>query len=188
MKSDQIKQEVCHHEAGHWVIAQEMGFEATDISITIYKEDKSFSSSGSTRVFPRLENNSVEAIEEYLIKRISVLYSGVISQVIAIENTDIDTARNLLMTHGQDDERSITELLQILRGIRFPGKITSDELSQLYEIRHECWQNAETLVEKNKERIQRVARGMAPEIQTLNKPTIFNKSMLQGFAERKRSN
>lgn len=190
MQSDQkkLKLEVCHHEAGHWVIAQEMGFEATDITITIHKDGELITTSGSATVFPRLEANSIEAIEEYLIKRIAVLFSGVISQAIVIENKDKDTACNLLKTNGLDDARSTNELLQILRGIRFPGKVTGDELSQINEIQTECWKKADALIEQNKERIQRVARGMASKIQSLNRPMKFSKSMLQEFSARERSN
>ncbi|MEK8047089.1 hypothetical protein [Ideonella margarita] len=187
MQSDQRKLEICHHEAGHWVIAQAVGFEVDDITVTLFKDGKHITASGSATVFPRLEIKSVEAVEEYLVKRIVVLFSGVISESIAIENRNEFTARELLKTNGIDDARSANELLQILRGVRFPGRITIDESRQLAEVQTECWQLANALIEENQDKIRRVARGMALNVSALNKPVRFRKVMLQEFSVREHS-
>jgi hypothetical protein len=183
MKSEQIKKEVCFHEAGHWVVAQHSGFKVGEIKISIIKNGKLFSHSGSSKIFPRLESNSQKSIENYLRNRIYILFSGVISQTLCIESKNENTANSLLMSNGSDDYKTITELLCILRGICYPDANSELDNKHTLQLQGECWVYSNKIVQELKEDITTIALKMEAEIKSMNLEYVFNGEKLASWLQ-----
>lgn len=181
MKSDQIKIEVCFHEAGHWIVARHLNFKIGEVRITIKKDGGNFGHSGSARIFPRLESNSNQSIEKYLRDRIAVLFAGVISQTLSIKNNSTNTARNLLESDGADDYKTINELFYILRGVCYPGETEYLNEEQILQLQKECWEYSDKIVQSLKSDISKLAHKMAKEVISVNKEYIFEHRTLTSW-------
>lgn len=183
MKFDTEKLEAAHHEVGHWVIANYLGFKTGKISIEIKHDKKSFGHNGSSKIFPRLDSNSIKEIDLYLKNRIAVLFSGVIAQSICMKNREKYTAANLLKSTGLGDHKKIMELLPIYRGIRFPDASPKDEESQTLDIHTECWTYSDNLVQKNINLISHIAGKISMEIISTNKSFTFEFEKLNSLKD-----
>lgn len=117
---------VIHHELGHWLMAREMGFTAGKI----FLKRIGGKASGHAKVYPRASTrlSTAEAVDDYLTKRIMVLFAGVIVEVEWYRKTfvkdldedDIDHIyENGVIDHsGLNDKGKVEELLVVLAGIR----------------------------------------------------------------------
>ncbi|WP_127481458.1 M50 family metallopeptidase [Achromobacter xylosoxidans] len=181
MKSDKIKNAVCFHEAGHWVVARHFGFKTGEIRITITKDKSFFGHHGSSKIFPRLRSSSKELIEKYLRNRISVLFAGVIAQSLTIENKKENSASDLLHSDGSDDHKTVYELLYILRGVCHPDEDEDLDGTRLLKLQKECWESSDQIVQKEKIGIATLAHKMAGEISRMNYEYIFDRDKLAGW-------
>jgi hypothetical protein len=111
---------VCNHEAGHYILAREMKFKTHGISATFTFPQGHSGSSGSEPWTPLI--TSVQDIEDYLERRVQVLYAGVISEAMDIKgNYNSDYALNEWRNGGgKDDYSKFRELIQVLRNIKHP--------------------------------------------------------------------
>jgi hypothetical protein len=188
MKSDEIK-EASYHEAGHWVVARQLGFETGEIKIEIQQRGKDFGHSGSARIVPRLQIDSIkDSIEKYLRNRIAVLFAGVIAQMKFIEKykKNEETSKMLLGSHGADDHKIIKELLCILRGLLHCNEEPyldkdKEEEKQNLQLHTECWELSCRIVGEHRDAITILAKKMEEEIQDVNKPYPFSNNDLIGW-------
>ena len=185
MKSDDMKKAICYHEFGHWFTASHLGFGTGNIKIKVIKDKKYFGHKGSSKVFPRLNSNSTDSIDIYLKNRISILFSGVISQTLSIESRAENTARDLLKTDGADDYKSITELFYIFRGVRYSEQKKSNDDKHISELQDECWAFANKIINENQDTISYMVTKMKSDILKLNTTYTFtNKKLNQWLTER----
>lgn len=182
MRSDDKKAAVCYHEAGHWVVANHLGFKTGGITVQILKNGNAFGHEGSATVFPRLQSNSPEAIDVYLKNRIAVLFSGVLAQVLQLEWRNENTAAELLQSDGADDYKTVNELLCILRGVRYSYQNERMDDQHIMQLQTECWIHADEIVKDKKTIIIRLAENMAKKIRSFNSEYEFSHKELNEWA------
>lgn len=117
--TDLVKIEnICNHEAGHYIIARELGFSTNGMSI----EMRTNGHSGESVIEPWTSGiNNFTELENYLKRRIKVLYAGVISESFEMENCSDYALNEWKSGGGKDDHSKIRELTQVLRNIIYPN-------------------------------------------------------------------
>ena len=166
MSFDNYKREIIGHELGHWVSAKHLGLNvgAIKIKIDTGARGQPFHSAATT-IFIECNLNSVDDVYRHVANRISILFSGVLSQFIFTNQDNTTTAKDLLQTYGQDDESKIYELLHIARGVKFSGKMSKDnEICQKKQISDECWSKSLEIVEKRKDEISFICQKISNEL------------------------
>ncbi|EJV5744102.1 TPA: hypothetical protein ACVOYP_004555 [Vibrio alginolyticus] len=168
------KEKVIRHELGHWFVAQKLGFSAGDITIKIIVSSQggqySHKASSHINLCPSL--TSIEKIADYLIKRGSVLYAGTAFQSVV----DKRNTQDILESNGADDNRQLTELCFIWRGITFPNDTESKhELKQRHMFAEKCWKKVGEIYDSNEVSIDAAVNYIDSIIRVPNKKYTIKK-------------
>lgn len=153
----ELAKKLLKHELGHWLSAKELDFGVGDIEITIRcTGPNSYQPLGSTMIYPPCESlTNLEQVETYLISRITVLVSGVISEFYKNGRLEVEKANSALDFSADTDNIKIKELLSIARPIRFNGDYDLEDFSgQLTTIYSECWGKSEAIIKRQVELIK----------------------------------
>jgi len=140
---------ICNHEAGHYVVARENNFRTHGISALFNYPKGHSGDSGIEPWNPSI--SSIPDIEDYLERRVQVLYAGAIAEAMDIEgNYNSDYSLNEWRNgSSQNDYAKFRELIHVLRNIRHPE--TDDEQTaqkQLDEIDQMLIQKTDAIVYK----------------------------------------
>lgn len=171
MVSDKYKENVIRHEVGHWYVAKSLGFDVGKISIYFKKEAQyeSHQAHAHMNIHPSL--SSIEDIDDYLIRRVSILFAGAMFQSVS----DKRPVEKILDTNGVSDHSKLRELCHILRGIRFPNDIKAAyELEQMHKIRDEAWEKAKHIYNSNEVEIECLVERICSEVEEWNKNYVFS--------------
>lgn len=145
--TDLVKIEnICNHEAGHYIIARELGFITNGISIQMRINE----CVGQSVIEPRTSGiNGFTELENYIRRRIKVLYAGVISESYEMENFSDYALKEWNSAGGKDDYSKIRELTQVLRNIVYPKTENEPEAQrELTELDNELFGQTVEIVEK----------------------------------------
>lgn len=166
--SDRIRK-VCNHEAGHYILAREMMFNTHGISASFSFPQGHSGSSGCEPWSPSIQ--SIQDIENYLERRVKVLYAGVIAEAMDIDgNYNSDYAlKEWRNGGGKDDYSKFRELIQVLRNIRHPETIDEAEAQkQLDNIDQELIQKTGEIVYNRIELIHGIGDSLFRKVQNYN--------------------
>lgn len=181
MINDFNKKELIRHELGHWIVARELGFKIGDIKLNIFNNGHN----GSSKIFPEPFIDTIDELEKYLINRICVLYAGVISQLIFLDEKlrTAEKSAYLLNTYAADDHGKIMELIFILRAVRYEKHKISEkyEIIQKQDIVNEIWNKCYKIIEEKKKDIEHLTRKIEKEVTILNKEYIIKFDSLIGW-------
>jgi hypothetical protein len=120
---------VCMHEAGHYILTKEMGFETTGISVKFERYGGHIGNSGFKNWNPYMD--SLLKMKEFLEKRIKILYAGVIAECIDKEG-NYDGQKAIIewtIGGGRNDHSNIRELTRLIRDIDFPDTENEDDVN-----------------------------------------------------------
>ncbi|WP_405128679.1 hypothetical protein [Pseudoalteromonas sp. PB2-1] len=176
MELDAYKEHVVRHEIGHWYVAKVLGFDVGEIRIYLKKmaQYESHEAHAHINIHPSL--NKKEDISEYLVRRVSVLWAGVIFQSVS----DKRSVEKILETDCISDHSKLRELCYILRGIRFSTDTKiENELDQINAIYDETWEKAKDIYNSNEAEIERLVKKVCSEIKEWNRNYEFNALRLQ---------
>ncbi len=161
---DRIRK-ICTHEAGHYVVAKELGFTTDGISASFKMRD---GHSGSAVILPRTPGIvDLITLEHYLERRIQVLYAGVLAEAMSIDgNFDGEYAtKNWETGGGMNDHAKIRELGQVLRNIKFPISVDEESVNkELAELNDTLGKKAGQLVVKRLELIHGIGGSLAEKV------------------------
>ena len=145
---------VALHEFGKIAVANSAGINTGSVVI-------STSASGTFGQAEILINNrikSVEAVQNFLCKRILILYAGAIAQ--ALDEGCVDgTSAKILFSNEYENKSKATENLITLAAI-----IISDDnnhSSIMDRASHELWEKCKTMIEKQSDLIEMLSETMA---------------------------
>jgi hypothetical protein len=160
---------VCNHEAGHYILAREMKFNTHGISAMFSFPLGHSGSSGCEPWTPSIQ--STNDVENYLERRVQVLYAGVIAESTDVQgNYDSNYAlKEWRNGGGKDDYSKFRELIQVLRNIRYPETIEEQEAQkQLDQIDEELIQKTGGIVHERIELIHGVGDFLFRKIEEYN--------------------
>lgn len=162
MTFEEYKMGVIRHEIGHWLMAEHLNFNRGGITIKIIDTHSTRAHSGSATIYPMHSLTSHESIIKYLEDRISILFSGVIAQLLFEVDQSSKRSEELLDEYGADDNGKIEELTHIVRGITRAGTMSvENELDHKKEIREKCWKVAAIHIEKSKTILEKMSSSVA---------------------------
>lgn len=165
MTFDEYKMVVIRHEIGHWLMAEHLNFNRGGITIKITNNYHIYTHNGSATIYPMHNLTSHELIIKYLEDRISILFSGIIAQLLFETDQSSKRSQELLDEYGADDSGKIEELTHIVRGITRAGTMSvENELDHKREIREKCWKTAATYIEKSKDILDKMSLRVAENI------------------------
>jgi len=128
--SDSVRmRKICYHEAGHYVLAREKQFKTQGISVLFYFPKGHSGESGIEPWNPMIR--TIPDIENYIKRRVQVLYAGAIAEAMDIDgNYDSEYALNEWKNGGsKNDYAKFRELIHVLRNISFP-ETTDEKIAQ----------------------------------------------------------
>src|SRR5579871_4145636 len=110
---DRIRK-ICNHEAGHYIVAKEMGFETNGIAATFHTPSGHSGEAGISLWGKTI--NDLPQLDSYLEKRTKVLYAGAMAEATDINGIfdDIYAKKELENGGSTNDFAKIRELTQIL--------------------------------------------------------------------------
>ena len=157
---------ICNHEAGHYIIAKELGFITNGISIEIRIDGYS----GEAVLEPRTSGiNNFTELENYLRRRIKVLYAGVISESYEMENCSDYALNQWNSGGGKDDHSKIRELTQVLRNIIYPNTENEPEAQkELDNIDSELFGQTVEIVSERLQLIRGIASMLSVKVKEYN--------------------
>lgn len=176
MELDTYKEHVVRHEIGHWYVAKTLGFDVGEIRIYLKKMAQHESHEAHAHINLHTSLNNKEDISEYLVRRVSVLWAGVIFQSVS----DKRSVEKIIETDGISDHSKLRELCYILRGMRFPSDTKIEkELEQINAVYDETWEKAKDIYISNETEIERLVKKVCSEIKEWNIRHEFNAVRLQ---------
>lgn len=157
---------ICNHEAGHYIIAREFGFITNGISI----EMRINGYSGVTILEPRTSGiNNFTELENYLRRRIKVLYAGVISESYEMGNCSDYALYEWNSGGGKDDHSKIRELTQVLRNIVYPNTEHEPEAQkELTDLDSELFGQTVEIVSERLKLIRGIASMLSEKVKEYN--------------------
>lgn len=159
-------QNICNHEAGHYIIAKELGFITNGMSIEIRVDGYS----GESIIEPRTSGiiNFTE-LENYLRRRIKVLYAGVLSESYEMVNFSEYALNEWNSGGGKDDHSKIRELTQVLRNIVYPNTGEEREAQkELNDLDNELFAQTVEIVAERLKLIRRISLILAEKVKEYN--------------------
>lgn len=184
MNFNLYKEDVIRHELGHWLTARELGFGVGSIEINILQNRIGLGHEGVATILPCHRIEEIECLNNYVKNRIAILFSGVLSQVMAKDEAEVnsDLVEGLLASDGADDNSKIIELCHILRGSLYKDNMSAEnELEQRNEIMNACWEIACSTLKKNKKLIGFLVDKICSEVIQSNKKYTFDKSQIESW-------
>lgn len=153
--SERIRK-ICTHEAGHYVIAKDLSFITKGISVMF---DFPPAHSGESTIEPWTPSIiTFKELENYLERRIKVLFAGVMAEAMEkVGNYNQEYALNEWKRKGgMSDHAKIRELMQVIRNINHPETKDSSEI-QLTSIDEKLFNESLKMVMEKISLINRIA-------------------------------
>jgi len=173
-----IIKKITQHEVGHYIIARVYGFKTGELSLELTDYTGAHNGGAVIELGQTLHN--IEDIQNYLEKRIIILFSGVLAENLEHEIIDEDKANTSLTEGGVNDYAKIRELIHLLRNIKYPKSVSDEERQkELDEIWKSLWQSAKELILKESKLIVGVASRFASDIEFTNTKYTLTESDLK---------
>lgn len=161
----QLKQQalrVSLHEAGHYVLAARLGFVVGGMQVMVIDDA---SHSGSSEVTPATTLVDLDAVKDYLQRRIQVLKAGAYAEALSGGKVDIPLSISYAKLGADNDWAKWRELSQLLRSMRYAASSDEAELqAQLNELDTQLSEQTITLVEAQSSCIETVAHALAKKV------------------------
>src|SRR6202035_2113306 len=94
------------HECGHLVVAKCLRFETGLIRLEEHQ--------AGAEIDLHLSLRNIEEIEEYVERRVQVLYAGVLAESLYRSRVNVKRASDFLLSSAKDDFSKVKEMLRIL--------------------------------------------------------------------------
>jgi hypothetical protein len=148
------------HEVAHYIVAKLLGFNVGAISLKVTHIHQGHDAGSEITLYNGLKN--LFDTQEYLKKRIIVLYAGVLGESLSSGKINIEYAVAELHKGGKSDYDKCRELLQILNNITYPeAKDDGESTQNLKKISDELWEKAAGMVEQEHEIIVGIGTRLA---------------------------
>lgn len=185
---DICRRQLAYHEVGHWIVARAAGFKVGAIVLTVHgnladpkKKFYNFHGEGGSDIYPEPSLASIKDVDDYLLKRMAVLIAGVSAQKL-VDDRDVD---KIWSEHAVDDLGKLNELSFILRGIRYPGRISRDtEATHRGDLINEAGEVAKSLLENNQKSLAEISDFVIKGVAKLNQKFTFPSESLEEIFKR----
>lgn len=161
---------VCVHEIGHYVMAKECKFPTKGVKLQFYSPS-GHDGSNTINIFNKGLDN-IEKIKEFLVKRIKVLYAGVVAESMDIEgNYDPDYANNQWEKEGgRMDHANIRELVRLLRDLKHTETESEEQMNnELKTLDNDIINEVGNLIQSKIKLIHGIASSLHDKVKELNK-------------------
>lgn len=169
------------HEAAHYVSARVLGFKTGAIDLTM--TDLAGAHLAGAEITPACALRDLASVVDYLERRVVVLYAGAWGE--SLKNGELDperAARSLSEGGAVQDHQKASELIQLIRNIRFPDAQPEDEVqSGLTMIFDELWDRAASVVKGDHEMVEGLGRRLASDTKYVGERTTFSEEELEGL-------
>ncbi|WP_449228019.1 hypothetical protein [Azospirillum argentinense] len=166
---------VARHEVGHWLMAERQGFIPQDIEITIIDYQGSHSAGAVVNLACSL--TSIAGVQDYLRRRIQILYSGAIAEALDDCNQVNNDRAIYLWKFGnaENDRKAADDLLQLLRSVTYELPTSDAEMQQqLDTIVSELWSSAIEFTQQEHAAIGALANAIAKRVTSLGKCYVYS--------------
>lgn len=159
----QMVESIGRHEAGHYIIAKELGFKVGAISICI--TDLAGGHNAKSEIILSQGLTCCIGIQKFLESRVQVLYAGSLAESLSDHKIDHESALKIINDGGKFDYAKARELIHLIRNIKYPEANCEKSIQEgLDSIGFELWNKAAMLVEKDHEIINGLGGRLASEI------------------------
>lgn len=172
---------VAQHEVGHYVVARALGFKTGSITLTI--TDLVGGHRASSEIIPSCALEDIQAIIDYLERRATVLYSGVLAESLSNGKLNNDSALKSLRTGGGvRDYDKVRELIQLIRNLKHPSSTTEVEIqNELDLIDNDLWNRAAAIVEAEHLIVDGLGDRLASEIKFVDETFTLGKEAIEAL-------
>lgn len=161
------------HEAGHHIVAGELGFKQGDIKIVIKKQHPHTCCAHAGVIVDR-QTQDVKSIVKYCKDRVQVCFAGVLAETLKNGEIELNEAFSLFEKSGKSDHEKAKELIKILRNIKYP--YTSDlEIidMQCQKIERMLFCRTYNLIIQKQSQINGLANKLISGLKYFNEPFIY---------------
>lgn len=138
--------DVLRHEFGHLVVAKSQGFTTGEVKLQPTR------AGAIIEIVPSFKTK--EDVEDFLEKRLRVLYAGALAQSLNRGKVNTVVANKYLAETATDDYSKAREIARTLAGIKYHDATSYDDFEQkLGKMNERFYKDAMKLVEKNAELI-----------------------------------
>lgn len=170
---------IAQHEVGHYIAARVLGFRTGPISLTVVDFNRAHHATAEITLFCGLRD--LQSIEDYLERRITVLYAGALAE--SLSNGQVDNAlaiESLTKGGAKSDFDKARELIQTLRNIRFPDATIEKEVqANLDALDNQLWNKAVEIVTAESTIIQGLGRRLAGDVKHTNEKVTLSHEELE---------
>ena len=163
---------LAQHEMGHYVLARVMGFRTGEVTLELIGDT---GHKGGSAIFLDQPTNDIDALANYLKRRIIVLFAGVLAETLPprydTQNRGVNQSRASEIFHSpflgavQDNAR-VSEALMLLRNVQSRTPCSEKEVDrEMTEIGNLMWARAISLVEQFEDVIVGVAARLTQDLQ-----------------------
>ncbi|MEO9130716.1 MAG: hypothetical protein ABI240_05860 [Sphingomonas sp.] len=183
---------IAQHEMGHYVVCRHFGFRTGFVSVQV--DGLTSGHKGGAEMELNLPTRSLVDLEEYLWRRISVLYAGALSEplfvgapVKAITEDNQREAMRVIedpQSGANVDHAKIRELRFILRNIRCPNTSVLDEkaiLAELQALDEEAWSRTIKVVDQHYMTIVGLAGNMTQRLTKMREKVVMTAADLEAI-------
>lgn len=165
---------ICNHEAGHYIAGRELNFITQGISIEVNINGHC----GESVIEPRTMGiDNFQKLGEYLRRRIKVLYAGVISESFDKEDCSNYALKEWRTGGGMNDYAKIKELTQTLRNILYPEtELESQAQTELDKIDKELFDESIKIVTERRELIRGISSMLLEKVKEYDKKYFLTES------------
>lgn len=131
---------------------------------------------------PSTELTNLTQIQDYLERRVKVLYAGVVAQALYDDAVNNDEALKAIQVGGINDDAKVRELIHLLRNIRFPSTtLEVESQKELTGIDTELWNDTIYLVETESSVIREVAGALLEKIVIVNQQYVMTEAEIDAI-------
>lgn len=170
---------VAQHEMGHYVVARLMGVATGDVSIQITGHN---GHRGAATVLLAQGLPSVDAVSNYLKRRVLILYAGAMGETLHpghVPQTGVDNDQAVSIIRGdfgaEQDHAKAREAIYLLRNIVYPDTHDADEVQgQLNALDQQLWERSLELVEQFESTIVGVAGALTERLEPTSSRDVYS--------------
>jgi len=156
------------HEAGHYVVASELGFKVQGIKIAVNNSTGKIN--GTSRINLDYPIHTLDDTLKFLESRVMILLAGAISESIKSDRIDEDNAAKVLQNGSAvDDFAKVQEYINLIRNIKHPTIDSYDQgRSFLDTISDELWNESLSIIIENCDKITCIGDHLASKVKKEN--------------------
>lgn len=169
----------CIHEAGHYIVALELGFRCTCINYTIYDEK---THKGEVGINLNVSLKELKDVAKYCRNRIVVLNSGAVAQSFGENNiVNENGIDKCFRSNGSDDYAKIREHLRLIGSIEKPDLDDRERTLYIEALNKELVNESISLVTKHISSIKYLGNIILDSIKEYNVPSNVNNETISNL-------